>query len=122
MIYYKSRTGNVKSIINKLSNIKCEELDNNLLVNEPFFIFTYTDNLGEVPKVVDEFMKLNYQYCKGVIASGNTNFGNEYFCASADILSKKYHIPIICKIELRGFNSDIQKIQQEHKSLIEVVN
>ena len=122
MIYYKSRTGNVKSIIDKLSNIKCEELNDNTITTEQFILFTYTDNLGEVPIIVERFMKQNYLYCKGVIASGNTNFGNQYFCASADKLSKKYNIPIICKIELRGFSSDIQVIQNAHKSLIEVVN
>lgn len=121
MIYYKSRTGNVRSIVNKLINIKCEELNDKLIVDEDFLLFTYTDGLGEVPEVVDEFMNINHKHCKGVIASGNTNFGHQYFCASADILSKKYNIPIICKIELRGFNSDVETIQNAHKSLIEVI-
>lgn len=118
MIVYASRTGNVRSIVSKLS-IESVEVKDGLIVNEPFFIFTYTDGLGDVPKIVEEFMNNNHLYCKGVIASGNTNFGESLFCASADKLSKQYNIPIIHKIELRGFERDYELISEMYESIIE---
>lgn len=118
MIVYASRTGNVRSIVDKLG-IDSVEIKDWLIVIEPFFIFTYTDGLGNVPKIVEEFMLNNHQYCKGVIASGNTNFGISNFCGSADKISEMYNIPIVHKIELRGFNNDYQRIIDEYKKIIE---
>lgn len=117
MIVYASRTGNVRSIVSKLG-IKNVEINDGLFVKEPFFIFTYTDGLGNVPKVVNEFMENNHGYCKGVIASGNTNFGDSLFCASADKLSKQYGIPIIHKVEIRGFKKDYEYIAEKYKLII----
>ena len=110
MIVFASRTGNVRSIVSKLQlpNIEIHE---SLRITEPFLLFTYTDGLGHVPQIVSNFMEHNYSYCRGVIASGNSNFGHDVFCKSAHILSEQYHIPIVRKIELRGFQHDIQAIQ-----------
>jgi protein involved in ribonucleotide reduction len=105
----------VKSIVMKLQlpNIEIHE---SLVLTQPFLLFTYTDGLGHVPHVVETFMKHNYQNCRGVIASGNSNFGNEVFCKSATILSEQYHLPIVRKIELRGFQHDIEAIQMFYEN------
>ena len=115
MIVYTSRTGNVKYICDKL-NIETVNI-NEVVELDDFLIFTYTDRIGEVPLQVLEFMEKHHEKCKGVIASGNTNFGNNNFCKSADILSDKYNIPIIHKIELRGFKSDYELIERKYKEL-----
>lgn len=117
MIVYASRTGNVRSIVSKLG-IESVEIKEDLTINEPFLIFTYTDGLGDVPKIVEKFMLNNHQNCKGVIASGNTNFGINNFCGSADKISKMYSIPIIHKIELRGFEKDYELIIDKYKLII----
>lgn len=109
MIVYASRTGNVRFIVDKLG-LPSVEITNGLLVKEPFFIMTYTDGLGTTPEVVENFMKNNAHYCKGVIASGNSNFGHAVFCKSADNISQKYNVPVIRKIELRGFQHDYNAI------------
>lgn len=118
MIVYASRTGNVRYIIDELGlpNI---EITDDLIVTEPYLIFTYTDGLGDVPFRVEKFMKHNHQHCKGVIASGNTNFGHSVFCKSADKISEQYNVPIIRKIELRGFQHDYDAIIEAYKLLIE---
>lgn len=123
MIVYASRTGNVKSIVQQL-NIKSLRLNQDLIVTEPFVLFTYTDGLGNVPQEVLEFMS-NGQHNKliqGIIASGNTNFGMEYFCGAADKLSALYQVPILKKIELRGFLSDIKEIQEKYEKLLKKGN
>lgn len=112
MIVYTSRTGNVRHIINKLNLPNCE-ITKDLLVNEPYFLFTYTDKLGEVPPLVEDFLEVNDHLLKGIIASGNINFGDLY-CKSADIISEKHNVPIIRKIDLRGTNEDIESIQNQY--------
>lgn len=118
MIVYASRTGNVEYIVNKL-NLPSIKIEKGLTIKQPYFIFTYTDGLGEIPSKVSEFLLNNYSYCKGVIASGNTNFGVNNFCGSADKISKMYNIPIIRKIELRGFEHDYQHIINSYNTIIE---
>lgn len=118
MIVYASRTGNVKYIANNIP-VKSIEIEEGMTVNEPYLILTYTDNLGEVPNVVSDFLVNNYKYCKGVIASGNSNFGHQYFCNSADKISSQYNVPIIKKIELRGFQKDYDEIKLQYYNLIE---
>jgi protein involved in ribonucleotide reduction len=115
MIAFASRTGNVRSIVSKLQ-IPNIEIHESLRLTQPFILFTYTDGLGHVPQIVSAFMKYNYQNCRGVIASGNSNFGHEVFCKSATIISEQYNVPVIRKIELRGFQHDLQAIQMFYEN------
>lgn len=116
MIYYLSRTGNVKSIVGKLNLPSCE-LNNDTTAEEYFLLFTYTDGLGKVPNKVLDFMELNHSKCKGVIASGNVNFGESLFCKSADTINELFNVPIVRKIDLRGNNSDIEYIKNYYNNI-----
>lgn len=115
MIVYTSRTGNVEYIVSKL-NLPSIKLTEGLKLTSPYLIFTYTDGLGEVPKQVSEFLRLNNMHCKGVIASGNSNFGKNNFCGCADEISKQYDVPVVHKIELRGFKSDYELIRNYYNT------
>ena len=110
MIAYASRTGNVRHIISQLQYPSIE-IQSTLSMNQPFLLFTYTDGLGSVPQIVSTFMEKNHHYCRGVIASGNSNFGRDYFCKAATTISERYSVPIIRKIELRGFPQDFDAIR-----------
>ncbi|WP_201781435.1 class Ib ribonucleoside-diphosphate reductase assembly flavoprotein NrdI [Sporosarcina globispora] len=114
MIVYKSRTGNVASIVSKL-NLPNVEIREGLIVDNPYFLITYTDGLGDVPKVVEDFLKdeTNQLNLKGVIASGNVNFGL-YFCKAADLICENTGVPIIRKIDLRGTKEDIETIKKQY--------
>ena len=118
MIVYSSRTGNVKFIAKNISDNNVE-IEDGMMVNEPFILITYTDLLGEIPKIVSEFMTKNHGQCKGVVGSGNSNFGHRYFCMAAEKISKLYDIPLIKKVELRGFPKDYDEIKLKYKILIE---
>ena len=109
MIAFASRTGNVRAIVQKLA-LPHIEITTNLIMREPFLLFTYTDGLGNVPEVVAQFMAQNAAYCKGVIASGNSNFGPTRYCGAADTLAEQYKLPIVRKLELRGFQHDYDAI------------
>ena len=117
MIYFASRTGNVRSIVDRLS-LPYTEIQSHTVAQEPFLLFTYTDGLGEVPSLVNEFMERNSNLCKGIIASGNRNYGHRVFCGAADKLKEQYNIPIVQKIEMRGFPKDNEQIQQYYERVI----
>ena len=119
MIYFASRTGNVRHIISRLA-LPSAEIKPQTTTQEPFLLFTYTDGLGEVPRVVAQFMEQSYALCKGIIVSGNSNFGHHVFCGAGDVLAKQYGIPIVRKIELRGFASDDQAIKEYYEKVINV--
>lgn len=126
MIVFASRTGNVRYIVRKLDkSIPTMEIIEGAeqFISKPYLIFTYTDGLGEVPERVSKFLDIgdNAKYLKGVIASGNTNFGHNVFCFSADVISEKYNVPIINKIELRGYDKDIKIIEEAYEKIIKNV-
>lgn len=115
MIVFASRTGNVRSVVSRL-NIRSVDIKDIDYVDEPYLIFTYTDGIGSIPSHVDDFLTMNKSYLRGVIASGNMNFGRAY-CLSADKISDKYNVPVVAKIELRGTTVDIAKIKKVYKEI-----
>lgn len=117
MIVFASRTGNVRSIVEKLG-LPSVEIHNSLIMNKPFVLFTYTDGLGQVPLVVNDFMANNHKLCKGVIVSGNINFGVNY-CKAGDIISQQYNIPLLEKFDLRGQQTQIENVIKKYKEIME---
>ncbi|RUL48715.1 class Ib ribonucleoside-diphosphate reductase assembly flavoprotein NrdI [Lysinibacillus antri] len=117
MIAYASRTGNVQYIVSQLQadNI---EITENLMLCQPFLLITYTDQLGEVPIKVSQFLKNNYSWCQGVVASGNLNFGSQYFGGAGDKIANTYNIPLVRKVDLRGFKADYKAIQQFYETRV----
>lgn len=112
LFVYASRTGNVQNIIDKLS-IEALKIDNgNESVDKEFILFTYTDGLGEIPYEVQAFLEKNKSYIKGVIASGDPNYGEDNFCASGNLISENYQVPLLYKVENDGNDEDIAEIKK----------
>lgn len=120
MIVYASRTGNVRSIVTEKLDLPYAVITPDLIMNEPFVLFTYTDGLGQAPQKVVDFMihNNNYAFCKGVVASGNTNFGVN-FCKSADAISQAFNVPILGKLDLRGQQVQLEEITQKYHEIME---
>lgn len=112
----------MRDIVGRLDkSIPTMELTAESVVNEPYFLLTYTDRLGEAPEVVRQFLRFNEENrknLKGVIASGNTNFGKQHFCGSAIEISQWLGVPIIHKIDLRGNQDDIATICDSYRIMI----
>ena len=109
MIAYVSRTGNVRYVISRLE-LPAVEVDESSVLTEPFLLFTYTDGLGEVPLKVTRFMEKSGSHCQGVIVSGNTNFGIHNFGKAGEIIAEQWEVPLVRKLELRGFSDDYEAI------------
>lgn len=111
-IIYYSMTGNVKSFINKSDYfnqaINMEEI--NYKITQPYILITSTINFGDVPQKVKDFLSYsdNSHYIKGVISSGNKNWGPN-FGRAGDIISEKYNIPLLMKFEMRGNKESIDR-------------
>ncbi|MDR6779529.1 protein involved in ribonucleotide reduction [Paenibacillus peoriae] len=115
LIVYDSLTGNVQRFVDKL-HMKNIKIADGLVVDEPFVLITYTTGFGEVPKRIEEFVRNNEYFLKGVISSGNRNWGLK-FGRAADIISHEYCIPLIHKFELSGNQLDIEIINERIKNI-----
>ncbi|AGX88787.1 class Ib ribonucleoside-diphosphate reductase assembly flavoprotein NrdI [Mycoplasma parvum] len=111
-LWFASRTGKVETIVSKLAlkNVK-RIFDGNEVATEEYILFTYTDGVGEVPKVVKAFLELNHNLLRGVIGSGNKNFGQN-FCKSVHVISEKYNVPILMKFDLGGNKTAIEELKR----------
>ena len=66
-----------------------------------------------VPKQVIRFLndEHNRSLCRGVIAAGNTNFG-EAFGIAGDIISRKLQVPYLYRFELFGTPDDVTAVKE----------
>ena len=117
MIVYASRTGNVRYIASKLK-AKPVEISEELMLNKPYLLITYTDGLGDIPSKVLRFLEQNAKFCKGVVVSGNSNFGHTVFGGAGDKIAATYHIPLVRKLDLRGYQADYEAIQKFYETRV----
>ncbi|MED2737195.1 class Ib ribonucleoside-diphosphate reductase assembly flavoprotein NrdI [Bacillus toyonensis] len=115
LIVYASKTGKVKSFINKLG-MRAVEVQDGITVQEPFVLITYTIGFGQVPEEVQNFLEDNHKYLRGVISSGNRNWGSN-FGKAGDIISQNYrladgsNVPLLHKFEMAGTNKDVEIVR-----------
>lgn len=96
-------------------------------VSHPYILMTPSygspRTKGYTPKPVVEFLKTNHEHMVGVIASGNTNFGEDY-CKAGHNISRRFQVPLLWRIDLRGNVEDIDTIDRgiaEHwEQLVEI--
>ena len=86
-------------------------------VREPFVLVvpTYGGGSGHraVPMQVKAFLNdpANRRWIRGVIGSGNANFGQAY-CLAADIIAAKCAVPVLYRFELLGTPEDRQAVRR----------
>lgn len=90
------------------------------LVNKPFVLFTPTYGFGNIPEQVEDFLALgdNAKLFKGVISSGNRNWGEAYFAQSGKKLSMKHEVPWLHRYEMRGNEEDLRVVS---KAILELI-
>lgn len=120
LVYFSSVSGNTDRFVKKLGRpaqrIPLHSTDEPLVVDEPFVLILPTYGGGPetraVPKQVIRFLndERNRMNLRGVIAAGNTNFGDAYGIAG-DIIAKKCHVPHLYRFELFGTPDDVNAVQ-----------
>lgn len=122
VVYYSSISNNTHRFIQKLAVLNSRipyQLSEELLVNQDYVLITpsYSGGgefkKGAVPSQVIKFLnnKQNRDFCRGVIASGNTNFGST-FAMAGPILSKKLNVPLLYQFELLGTEHDVITVRK----------
>lgn len=125
LVYFSSVSQNTARFIEKLG-LRAQPIplfasEPMLVVDEPFVLVTPTygggqgrgEERGAVPKQVVRFLNVeqNRSLIRGVIAAGNTNFGDA-FCAAGDIISRKCHVPHLYRLELFGTSEDVTRVSE----------
>lgn len=121
LIYFSSISENTRRFVEKLGmpaqRIPLHAKDPAVDVSEPYVLVTPTygggNGKGAVPKQVIRFLndERNRSMIRGVIAAGNTNFGQAY-CIAGDIISAKCKVPTLYRFELFGTPDDVNVVQE----------
>ncbi|HHR6045324.1 TPA: class Ib ribonucleoside-diphosphate reductase assembly flavoprotein NrdI [Providencia alcalifaciens] len=129
LIYFSSHSGSCHRFVEKLqlpaTRIPIGHLpENAILATQPYVLLLPTygggSSHGAVPKEVVHFLNIptNRELIRGVIAAGNTNFGEAYALAGS-IIAQKCAIPFLYRFELLGTERDVQSVKQGLKTFWE---
>ncbi|BDD81728.1 protein NrdI [Tsukamurella pulmonis] len=126
VVYFSSVSENTHRFVTKLGmralRIPVTRGEEPLTVDEPFVLITPTYGGGKqatavsgggyVPKQVIRFLndQHNRSLLRGVVAAGNTNFGEE-FCYAGDVISRKCRVPYLYRFELMGTTEDVERVR-----------
>lgn len=122
LVYFSSVSENTKRFVDKL-NIPALRIplrlkkDGMLYVTDPFVLIVPTYGGGSlkaaIPPQVRAFLNVpeNRALLRGVITSGNTNFGAAYCCAGP-IIARKCGVPELYRFELLGTDYDVARVRE----------
>lgn len=121
LIHYSSASGNTARFVAQLGLPSLRipiGLDDPMPVpSGPYVLIcpTFADGEGRgaVPKQVIRFLNdpERRALLRGVIASGNRNFGTTYACAG-DAIAAKCNVPVLYRFELAGTETDIARVRE----------
>ncbi|WP_328705207.1 class Ib ribonucleoside-diphosphate reductase assembly flavoprotein NrdI [Actinomyces faecalis] len=121
LVYFSSTSENTHRFVTKLgypsARIPLRPQDEPLTVEREYVLVVPTYGggsiRGAVPKQVIKFLNNedNRMLCRGVISSGNTNFGEAY-CLAGDIISAKLKVPFLYRYELLGTPTDVARVTE----------
>ena len=121
LVYFSNYSENTKRLVEKVTDagirIPLRSVDaRNFLVDQEYVLVVPTYGGGSespaIPRSVKEFLNnpQNRGLLRGVIGTGNTNFG-EHYCKAADMICEKTGVPLIARVELLGTKEDVEKIK-----------
>ncbi|MFI9626293.1 class Ib ribonucleoside-diphosphate reductase assembly flavoprotein NrdI [Streptomyces sp. NPDC052042] len=122
LVYFSSVSENTRRFVEKLglpaTRIPLHPRHEGMpRVDGPYVLITPTygggERAGAVPKQVIRFLNIeaNRALLRGVIASGNANFGAEY-CLAGRVISAKCQVPELYRFELLGTDRDVRAVRE----------
>ena len=118
IVYYSSRSENTHRFVEKLG-LRAARIPvgvEDIHIREPYVLISPTycgdGGKGAVPKQVIRFLNdaENRSNIRGVIAAGNSNFGETYGLAG-DVISQKCRVPYLYRFELLGTAEDVANVK-----------
>ena len=135
IVYFTTNSGNVGRFAEKITKFDTvripQSLDEakNFTVTEEFVLIVPTymggnpyDSSAKEPKVRPQIIHFlnnesNRQKLRGVVGSGNTNYG-QFFCKSAKIVASKCKVPLLHMFEISGTTEDVKDVEMKVSSLV----
>lgn len=122
LVYFSNYSENTKRFVEKLTDAGIRipvkpsgARDITMGVEYVLVVPTYGggNESPAIPKSVKVFLNNpeNRSLLRGVIGTGNTNFG-EHYCKAADMISAKTGVPVIAKVEILGTPEDVLKVKE----------
>jgi len=112
LIAYYSLTGNVRRFVHRLGRpSSLYTIKAFGILTEPYVLITPTTGYGQVPDTVAEFVRNNADLLRGVVASGNRNWGVN-FAAAGGKIADAYAVPLIHTFELSGTDEDVRIVRE----------
>lgn len=112
-VVYASLMGKTESLIKKLGVTDAVKIeDGSEKVSDSFLLFTPTAGSGEVPEKVGKFLNSNGSNLKAVLASGSAGIHPDTFAFAADVIAKKYNVPVLYKVDGAGNDCDVVVIKK----------
>lgn len=122
IVYFSNYSENTKRFVEKITDagiripIRPGDAGNLAVANEYVLVVPTYGGGSEapaIPKSVKVFLNnpANRDLLRGVIGTGNTNFG-EHYCKAADMISAKTGVPIIARVELLGTPEDVELVKK----------
>jgi len=120
LVYYSTRSENTHRFAQKLNRGAVRipmryRQEGMIRVSRPYVLMFPTygggNDAGAVPAPVKAFLNdpQNRSLIRGVITSGNTNFGTAY-CAAGPMIAEKCGVPELYRYELLGTPTDVIKV------------
>lgn len=120
LVYFSSASGNTERFMARLGldalRIPTSPRDVMPEPEAPFVLITptYADGQGRgaVARQVIRFLNdpRRRQLLRGVIATGNRNFGRLFACAG-DVIASKCQVPVLYRFELAGNETDLLRVR-----------
>ena len=122
IVYFSNYSENTKRFVEKVTDVSVRiplspSDARELAVDKEYVLIVPTYGGGAeapaIPKPVKIFLNnpSNRDLLRGVIGTGNTNFG-EHYCKAADMICAKTGVPLIARVELLGTESDVELIKE----------
>lgn len=129
LVYFSNKSENTKRFVEKITKNAHRipvSWDNEkpFLFNQEYVLVVPTYGGGNshhaIPRPVRKFLNVrsNRDNLRGVVGTGNTNFG-EHYCRAAHIIAEKTGVPLIAKVELLGTDADVNKTIERLRLLYE---
>jgi len=122
IVYFSSASENTKRFVEKLGlpakriPLFTKEVENFEVTADSILVVpTYGggEDKRAVPIQVIKFLNNpeNRKHIAGVVALGNTNFGESY-CIAGEIVSAKLQVPLLYRVEILGTPDDVVEVKE----------
>jgi protein involved in ribonucleotide reduction len=122
LVYFSNYSGNTQRFVEKINGTATRipidwHSSSPVTVDREYVLVVPTYGGGSeksaIPRQVRYFLNIeqNRNLLRGVIGTGNTNFGDNY-CKAAEMISNKTGVPLVARVEIFGTEHDVQTVKE----------